>query len=111
MARADDFKALAQDITSSFDERLAVLASIKKDIHDMTDDVHRMVEDLHRERSEMASQLRKDLSKARSSLKKETGNLLKGFKKEHDDAIATWGHLGATMRAKRGGAAGKSPKQ
>jgi len=111
MARVDGFKALAQDITASFDERMAVLASIKKDVHEMTDDVHRMLDDLHKERGEMASQLRQDLSKARYSMKKETSNLLKGFKKEHDDAIAAWGHLGSTMQAKRGGAARKSGKQ
>lgn len=104
MARADEFKALAQDITASFDERIAALASIKKEIHEMTDDIHRMMDDIHRERSEMASQLRKDLTRAKSTLKKETGQLVKGFKKEHDDAVAAWGELNATMSSKRGGA-------
>ncbi len=111
MSRVDDFKSLAQDITASFDERMAVLASIKKDVHEMTDDVHRMLDDLHRERGEMAAQLRQDLSKTRSNLKKETTHLVNGFKKEHNGAIATWGHLGATMRAKRGGAARKNSQQ
>lgn len=110
MARQDDFKALAQDITASFDERMAVLASIKKDIHEMKDDVHRMLDDIHRERSEMASHLRKDLSKSRSTLKKDTANLIKGYKKEHDESIATWAHIGSTMRSKRGGAARKAAK-
>lgn len=110
MARQDDFKALAQDITSAFDERMAVLASIKKDIHEMKEDVHRMLDDIHRERSESTSQLRKNLSRSKSALKKDTSNLLKGFKKEHDESISTWAHLGSTMRAKRGGVARKAAK-
>lgn len=110
MARQDDFKALAQDITASFDERMAVLASIKKEINEMKDDVHQMLDDIHRERSEMASQLRKDLSKGKSTLKKDTANLLKGYKKEHDESIATWSQLGSTLRAKRGGVARRAAK-
>lgn len=111
MSRVDDFKALSQDITASFDERMAVLASIKKDVRELSDDVHRKLGDLHKERSEMAAQLRQDLTKTRHSMKKETNQLLNGFKKEHFDAISTWGHLGATMQAKRGGTARKAAKQ
>lgn len=110
MSRPDDFKGLAQDITSSFDERMTVLASIKREVHELSDNVHRMLDDLHRERSEMTSQLRKDLTKATSSIKKGTGQLLKGFRKEHQDAVAVWGHLGDTMRAKRAGGARKAAK-
>lgn len=110
MARQDDFKTLAQDITASFDERMAVLASIKKDIQEMKEDVHRMLEGIHRERSENASNLRKNLSKSKSALKRDTSHLLKGFEKEHQESLATWSHLGSTMKSKRGGIAGKTPK-
>jgi ElaB/YqjD/DUF883 family membrane-anchored ribosome-binding protein len=103
MARADEIRALAQEIAASYDERMAVLASIRKEVSELADSAHAMLNDFHKEHSEMASNLRKNLSKERAFLNREVCDQLSSFRKEHEDAIAAWGNLVSTMRSKRGG--------
>ena len=102
MGRVDSMKAVGREIKGAYDERQAVLGSIRHEVADSLDEKRL-------EHRNMADNLRKDLSKSMSDLRRDVSNLrnsyrnmIRGIKKEHQEVVNAWHDLVSIMQSKRG---------
>lgn len=105
MANADDIRAMAQDMTASFDVRMGELAAIRQQVLDMLGDFRKTSADRKSEVSDMLGDFRKtrlhDAKEYRADRRREVTDLLGGFTKEREETASAWHDLVASMQAKR----------
>lgn len=92
---------LAEDIMHSFDTRMERLAAIRERTAEQLGAVRREMRAMAARLRTGATNLRRFLSDAEASRRAETGQLMDGFRREHDARARAWQHLVATMEGKR----------